>query len=81
MVFETKVAILLLDGLAVWQKLNVTAFLSTGIAPPRRRRSASPYEDAAGRQHARLLIQPINGLRRRPGGAWPGPGGSRSSAA
>ncbi|GEJ58774.1 DUF2000 family protein [Anaeromyxobacter diazotrophicus] len=30
--FETKVAILVLDDLAVWQKLNVTAFLATGIA-------------------------------------------------
>ena len=30
--FDTKVAILVLDDLAVWQKLNVTAFLATGIA-------------------------------------------------
>ena len=30
--FETKVAILVLDDLAVSQKLNVTAFLATGIA-------------------------------------------------
>ena len=32
MVFETKVAIPVLADLPVWQKLNVTAFLATGIA-------------------------------------------------
>jgi hypothetical protein len=31
-VFETKVAIVVLEDLPVWQKLNVTAFLATGIA-------------------------------------------------
>ena len=30
--FDTKVAILVLDDLPLWQKLNVTAFLATGIA-------------------------------------------------
>jgi hypothetical protein len=39
-VFDTKVAILVLDDLAVWQKLNVTAFLATGIA------SAAPEAEA-----------------------------------
>ena len=32
MIFDTKVAIAVLDELPVWQKLNVTAFLATGIA-------------------------------------------------
>jgi hypothetical protein len=32
MEFDTKVAIIILDDLAVLQKLNVTAFLATGIA-------------------------------------------------
>ena len=31
MVFDTKVAILVLEDLLVWQKLNVVAFLATGI--------------------------------------------------
>jgi hypothetical protein len=30
--FDTKIAILVLNDLANWQKLNVTAFLATGIA-------------------------------------------------
>ncbi|MBL6079662.1 DUF2000 domain-containing protein [Belnapia sp. T18] len=59
MVFDTKVAILVLDGLAVWQKLNVTAFLATGIAGAAPEAMGEPYEDAAGRRHARLLGQPM----------------------
>ena len=59
MVFDTKVAILVLEDLAVWQKLNVTAFLATGIAAAAPEAMGEPYEDAAGRQHARLLGQPM----------------------
>ncbi|ABQ29008.1 DUF2000 domain-containing protein [Acidiphilium cryptum] len=57
--FDTKVAILILNDLAVWQKLNVTAFLATGIAAAAPEAMGEPYEDARGRQHARLLGQPI----------------------
>lgn len=59
MVFETKVAILVLEELATWQKLNVTAFLATGIANAAPEAMGEPYEDAAGRRHARLLGQPV----------------------
>lgn len=59
MQFETKVAILVLEDLAVWQKLNVTAFLATGIAAAAPEAMGEPYEDAAGRRHARLLGQPM----------------------
>jgi hypothetical protein len=59
MVFDTKVAILVLEDLAIWQKLNVTAFLATGIAAAAPEAMGEPYEDAAGRQHARLLGQPM----------------------
>ena len=57
--FDTKVAILVLDDLAVWQKLNVTAFLATGIAAAAPEAVGSPYIDAAGRSHAALLGQPM----------------------
>ena len=57
--FDTKVAIIVLDDLMVWQKLNVTAFLATGIAGAAPEAMGEPYEDAAGRQHARLLGQPM----------------------
>ena len=59
MQFDTKVAILVLDDLATWQKLNVTAFLATGIAGAAPEAMGEPYEDAAARQFARLLGQPI----------------------
>jgi hypothetical protein len=59
MVFDTKEAILVLEDLAVWQKLNVTAFLATGIAGAAPEAMGEPYEDAAGRRYAALLGQPI----------------------
>ena len=57
--FDTKVAILVLDDLPVWQKLNVTAFLATGIAGTAPDAMGLPYEDSAGRAYAPLLGQPI----------------------
>jgi hypothetical protein len=59
MTFDTKVAILVLEDLAVWQKLNVAAFLASGIAAAAPDAMGEPYEDAAGRRHAALLGQPI----------------------
>jgi len=57
--FDTKVAVLVHQDLAVWQKLNVTAFLATGIAAAVPEAMGRPYEDAAGRLYAPLLAQPI----------------------
>lgn len=57
--FETKVAILVREDLAQWQKLNVTAFLATGIAAAAPEAIGEVYEDAAGRGHGRMLVQPI----------------------
>jgi hypothetical protein len=57
--FDTKVAILVLDELATWQKLNVTAFLATGIAGAAPEAMGEPYQDATGRPYARLLGQPM----------------------
>lgn len=59
MVFDTKVAVLVLEDLLVWQKLNVVAFLFTGIAGAASEAMGEPYEDSAGRAHARLLGQPV----------------------
>jgi len=57
--FETKVAILVHGDLAMWQKLNVTAFLATGIAAAATEAMGKPYEDAAGRRHTALFGQPM----------------------
>jgi hypothetical protein len=73
MVFDTKVAIIVLEDLAVWQKLNVTAFLATGIAAAAPEALGEPYEDAAGRAFARLFGQPMLVFAARPDGllrAW-----------
>ncbi|MFT3986607.1 DUF2000 family protein [Aestuariivirga sp.] len=57
--FDTKVAIVVLDDLQTWQKLNVTAFLATGIAGGAPDAMGEPYVDAAGRGYAALLGQPM----------------------
>jgi hypothetical protein len=59
MEFDTKVALVVRDDLASWQKLNVTAFLATGIAAAAPEAIGEPYADANGRQYAALLRQPV----------------------
>lgn len=57
--FDTKIAVVLRDDLAVWQKLNVTAFLMGGIAGANPSIIGVPYEDAAGNVYNSLPIQPV----------------------
>jgi len=57
--FDTRVAIFVRNDLATWKKLNVTAFLATGIAGTAPEAMGEPYVDAAGRPFARMLGQPI----------------------
>ncbi|MDQ0470661.1 DUF2000 family protein [Labrys wisconsinensis] len=56
--FDTKIAIVVRDDLATWQKLNVTVFLTSGIIGANGALLGEPYEDAAGNGYNRLLIQP-----------------------
>jgi hypothetical protein len=57
--FDTKIAIVLRDDLTVWQKLNVTAFLTSGIIGATEGLLGAPYEDAAGNTYNPLAIQPM----------------------
>ena len=57
--FDTKIAIVLREDLAAWQKLNVTAFLTGGIVGANPGIIGAPYEDAAGNIYSALVIQPI----------------------
>lgn len=57
--FDTKVALIVRDDLAVWQKLNVVAFLATGVAAAIPEALGEPYEDADNRQYGRMLGQPM----------------------
>jgi len=57
--FSTKIAIIVRDDLAVWQKLNVTAFLTSGLIGAAPGILGAPYEDAAGNSYHALAIQPM----------------------
>jgi hypothetical protein len=57
--FDTKIAVLLRDDLATWQRLNVTAFLVSGIAGTRPEVIGEPYEDADGTQYLPMFRQPV----------------------
>jgi hypothetical protein len=57
--FDTKIALIVRDDLPVWQKLNVTAFLMTGITAQHPDIIGEPYIDAEGRAFNRLCRQPI----------------------
>lgn len=57
--FDTKIAIVVRDDLAVWQKLNVTAFLTSGIVGATDGLLGEAYEDAAGNTYNPLAVQPM----------------------
>jgi len=57
--FDTKIAIVVRDDLATWQKLNVTAFLTSGVLGANAELLGENYEDADGNIYAPLIIQPM----------------------
>ncbi|MCM2395504.1 DUF2000 family protein [Rhizobium daejeonense] len=57
--FDTKFVVVLREDLAAWQKLNVTAFLTSGIVAREEGIIGEPYRDAAGNLYNALCIQPI----------------------
>jgi hypothetical protein len=57
--FDTKIAVLLRDDLAVWQRLNVTAFLVSGIAGTHPEVVGDAYEDADGQEYLPMFRQPV----------------------
>lgn len=57
--FDTKFAIVLHDDLPVWQKLNVTAFLTSGIVAQFPGIIGEPYRDRTGNLYNPLSIQPV----------------------
>ena len=54
--FDTKIAIVVRDDLATWQKLNVTAFLTSGIVGASPDIIGEAYRDALVAQVKRLKI-------------------------
>jgi len=57
--FDTKIAVLLRDDLAPWQRLNVCAFLVSGITAAHPQLVGEPYADADGTGYLALLGQPV----------------------
>lgn len=56
--FDTKVAIVVREDLATWQKLNVTAFLMSGVVGATPDIIGDPYVDAEGNRYLSLSRQP-----------------------
>ena len=57
--FDTKIAVVLQNDLAVWQKTNVTAFLVSGIAGTVPDVVGQPYRDASGNEYLPMFVQPV----------------------
>jgi hypothetical protein len=56
--FDTKIAVLLRDDLETWQRVNVTAFLASGIATDPEL-IGEPYADADGTLYLPMFRQPV----------------------
>ncbi len=57
--FPTKIAVAVRDDLAAWQRLNVCAFLVSGIAAGDPDAVGPPYEDAGGQRYLPMFRQPV----------------------
>jgi hypothetical protein len=57
--FDTKIAVLLRDDLEVWQRLNVTAFLVSGIGQRNPEVIGEPYADADDTEYLPMFRQPV----------------------
>jgi hypothetical protein len=57
--FDTKVAVLLRDDLATWQRLNVCAFLVSGVASANPDIIGEPYADADDTAYLPMFRQPV----------------------
>ena len=57
--FDTKIAVMLREDLAVWQRLNVTAFLVSGFGTAVPEVIGEPYQDASGTEYLRMFRQPV----------------------
>jgi hypothetical protein len=58
--FDTKAAIVVRDDLVTWQRLNVTAFLMSGVtAQAGPAAIGEDYVDGDGRHYLPLLVQPV----------------------
>jgi hypothetical protein len=57
--FDTKIAVLLREDLETWQRLNVTAFLVSGLGSQIPEVIGEPYEDADATAYLPMFRQPV----------------------
>ncbi|MEU8823539.1 DUF2000 family protein [Streptomyces sp. NPDC048636] len=57
--YDTKIAVIVRDDLADWQKLHVTARLSSGIAHATDQVVGGTYEDASGNTYLPMFRGPV----------------------
>jgi hypothetical protein len=57
--FDTKIAVVIRDDLATWQRLNVCAFLVSGIAAAVPELIGEPYADADDTLYLSMFGQPV----------------------
>jgi hypothetical protein len=57
--FETKIVVVLRADLPVWQKLNMTAFLCSGVANSTPESIGEPYGDADDTRYLAMFGQPV----------------------
>jgi hypothetical protein len=57
--FDTKIAVVIREDLAAWQKLNVACFLAGGLVGSYPELAGQRYRDASGRLYGPLIRQPI----------------------
>ena len=56
---DTKIAVVVRTDLATWQKLNVTAFLVSGLGTVRPDLIGEPYADGSGREYLPMFAHPV----------------------
>jgi hypothetical protein len=56
---KTKIAVVVRDDLAPWQRLNVTAFLVSGVAARFPDTVGVEYEDASGQRYLPMFARPV----------------------
>jgi hypothetical protein len=57
--FDTKIAVVIREDLAAWQKMNVTAFLVSGIAGTIPEIVGEPYLDGSANRYLPMFRQPV----------------------
>ncbi len=56
---QSRIAVVVRDDLASWQRLNVVAFLSSAIVASHPESLGEPYRDGRGREFPRMFAQPV----------------------